>query len=130
MAGQLERWPPLFEVLTTRVSSENPPTECQNLHPWRNRITSRTKKRRSLSLPGRRRSTQQEPEDDDVAHPQERHVHGQEEPGNTKMENRQVNHRSLVHGEQEISDPHEVEQPDERECPSWPEPEREDGQQG
>ncbi len=84
---------------------------------------------RSLCLGGWR-DTQQEPEDENVAHQQERHVHGQEEPGHTKMEKRQVTHPSLVHGEHEISDPHQVEQPDQRERPSWQEPEREDRQQG
>jgi hypothetical protein len=72
--------------------------------------------------PDRWRGTQQEPENDDMAHQQERHVHGQEEPGNTKVEERQSSHPCLVPSEQQVSDAYKVEQPDKRERPSWPEP--------
>src|SRR6266700_2936926 len=68
------------------------------------------------------RNTQQEPENDDVADQQERHIEGQKEPGHAKVKERQASHRSLVHSEQQVSDAHQIEQPDQRERPSWPEP--------
>ena len=88
---------------------------CDSTSPLRNRISLVLQNCAfSLCLCGWR-STQQEPEDDDVTHQQERYVQGRDEPGNTKVEKWQANYRSLVYGEQQVSDPHKVEQPDKRE---------------
>src|SRR5260370_30851597 len=77
---------------------------------------------RSL-CPGGWCGTQQEPEDSNMDHQQERHVHGWNEPVHPKMGKRQTSDHALDSGEQQVSDPDEIEQPDQRQSQSWPEPE-------
>src|SRR5258708_32734789 len=99
-----------------------PQGRCDSTSPLRNRISLVLQNCAFSPCLCGWRSTQQEPEDDDVTHQQERYVQGRDEPGNTKVEKRQANHRCLIQGVQQVNEPHKIEQPDERERQTRPEP--------
>src|SRR5260370_36089716 len=81
---------------------------CDSTSPLRNRISLVLQNCAFSPCLCGWRSTQEEPEDDDVTHQQERYVQGRDEPGNTKVEKRRATHHCPKKGGQKAIKPPEI----------------------